>query len=664
MGTIESKDRLIGDKEIIEGMLESSHDGILVLNRKRIIYKNERFVEMCNFPKELWEEQNVLNLLNHIKHQLIKPDESIAKLQRISKSSNKDIDYLNFKDGRVWEIVFYPLVIDGEVEGEVWNFRDISNFERLKADLKIKEQAIESSLNGEVFVNMEGKVVYANQQALDWWGYNSDEVLGRGGEQFWRDPENFREAVNKLIKEGSCFGEGVAKRKDGSTFEIEAFSNVIKDKEGKPIIISSSIIDISQRKEVERELKKSKELYQHFIKLLPNGVFLHRDCKCLYANQEALKLISCSSLDQVIGRELEEFFDIHTNYRRKFVERLKRLEQEDVSLEPVEYKIILKDGTVRDIEASSSSLIYGGERYFTTIVQDISERKENERLQRKVIEKQIKLEEAKEYDRLKTEFFSNISHDFKTPLNIILGTVELLMKTHLNQKQCIYYNKFVDYTNVMKQNCYRLLRLLNNLLDITKFDIGVVNLNLTNNNIVYLVEDIVMSVVPYAEAQGIELYFDTNTEERIIACDPNKIERVILNLLSNSFKSTDVGGKITVKVLEQEDSILISVKDTGIGIPEKKLKKLFDRFEQADSYLSNKAEGSGVGLALVKTIIEAHNGKISVASQYGEWTEFEIELPIRDISKEDVYYNSTYIKDSIIERVNIEFSDVYQSNIC
>jgi len=101
-----------------------------------------------------------------------------------------------------------------------------------------------------------------------------------------------------------------------------------------------------------------------------------------------------------------------------------------------------------------------------------------------------------------------------------------------------------------------------------------------------------------------------------------------------------------------------------VGIPEKKLKKLFNRFEQVDSYLSNKAEGSGVGLALVKTIVEAHNGKISVASRYGEWTEFKIELPIKIISKEDICYNSTYTKDSIIERVNIEFSDVYQSYIC
>jgi len=563
MGTVIDKDRLIGDKEIIEGMLESSHDGIVVLNQKRILYKNKRFIEMCDFPKELWEEQNVLKLFDYIQPQLINPDNCIAELKRISNSSNKDIGYLNFKDNRVWEVVFYPLFIDGEVEGEVWNFRDISHFERLKTDLRIKEQAIESSLNGEVFINMEDKVVYANQQALDWWGYSLDEALAMDGKQFWREPENFREEINKLIKEGSWFGEAVAKRKDGSTFEIEAFSNLIKDSDGNPRIISSSIIDISKRKEVERELKNSKELYQNFIKLLPNAVFLHRDCRCLYANQEALKLISCSNLDEVIGRDLKDCFDIDISHRNKFIERLKRLEQEDISLDPTEYKIILKDGTVRDIEASSSSLIYGGERYFTTIVHDISERKENERLQRKVIEEQVKLEEAREYDRLKTEFFANISHDFKTPLNIILGTVELLMKTHLNQNQCIYYDKFVDYTSIMKQNCYRLLRLLNNLLDITKFEIGVINLNLRNNNIVYLIEDIVMSVVPYAEAQGINLFFDTNTEERIIACDPNKIERIILNLLSNSFKSTDVNGKIIVKVIAQEESVLISVKDTG-----------------------------------------------------------------------------------------------------
>ncbi|OCL26111.1 hypothetical protein U472_08835 [Orenia metallireducens] len=661
---IESREKLIGDKDIIVGMLESSHDGIVVVDKKKIIYKNERFVEMVNFPEELWEENNALKLVNYIKKELVNPDKFIAVFRRVNKSFTKDITYLNFKDDRVWEMISYPLIIDEELQGEVWNFRDISKFERLKSDLKIKEQAIESSLTGQVFINMEGKVVYSNQQALNWWGYSLDEVLGKDGEGFWKDPEIFKEKINKIIKYGNWFGEGVAKRKDGSTFEIESFSNVIKDDDGNPMLISSSIIDISQKKEAERELKRSKELYQNFIKLLPNAVFLHRDGKCLYANEEALKLISCTDLNEIIGRKLEDFFDIYPANRRKSAERLKRLEQEDISLESTDYKIILKDGTVRDIEASSSSIIYEGEKYLTTIVQDISERKENERLQRKIIEEHIKLEEAKEYDRLKTEFFSNISHDFKTPLNIILGTVELFMKTHQKDTKCNYYNKFVDYTNIMKQNCYRLLRLLNNLLDITKFDTGAINLNLRNNNIIYLIEDIVMSVVPYAEAQDIDLFFDTNTEERIMACDPSKIERVILNLLSNSFKSTDAGGKITVKIIDQEEHIIISVKDTGVGIPEKKLKTLFNRFEQGNSYLSNKAEGSGVGLALVKSIVKAHNGKISVDSQYGEWTEFRIELPIETISKEDNYYSSTYTKEGIIERVNIEFSDVYQREIC
>ena len=134
--------------------------------------------------------------------------------------------------------------------------------------------------------------------------------------------------------------------------------------------------------------------------------------------------------------------------------------------------------------------------------------------------------------------------------------------------------------NSIRQNCYRLLRLVNNIIDISKMDYGYYNIELGNYNIISVVEDITMSILEYVNNKGIELIFDTEVEEEIIACDPDKIERIILNLLSNAIKYTKDGGKIYVSVEKDDENVYISVKDNGIGMPEKKLLTIFERYTQ------------------------------------------------------------------------------------
>ena len=162
----------------------------------------------------------------------------------------------------------------------------------------------------------------------------------------------------------------------------------------------------------------------------------------------------------------------------------------------------------------------------------------------------------------------------------------------------------------MKQNCYRLIRLVNNLLDIVKYDSGFITPNMQNENIIYAVEAIAMSIVPYAESKGIKLIFDTDTEEKIIACDVDKIERIILNLLSNALKFTDRGGYIYITTTDNEDKVEISVRDTGIGIPADKKEFIFERFTQVNKALKRNHEGTGIGLSLVKSFVELHGGEI------------------------------------------------------
>nr|WP_274601624.1 HAMP domain-containing sensor histidine kinase [Clostridium rhizosphaerae] len=180
-------------------------------------------------------------------------------------------------------------------------------------------------------------------------------------------------------------------------------------------------------------------------------------------------------------------------------------------------------------------------------------------------------------------------------------------------------------------------------------------------NIVEIIENITLSVVPYAEQKGIEVIFDTDFEEKFITCDEEKIERILLNLLSNSIKFTPTGGNIKVNIGESEDSIRISVRDTGSGIPEDKLEVIFERFRQVDEVLTKRAEGSGIGLALVKALVEISGGKISVWSKIGEGSEFLIELPkkISNYSTDIVFTNISNLEENKKEKINIELSDIY-----
>jgi len=212
----------------------------------------------------------------------------------------------------------------------------------------------------------------------------------------------------------------------------------------------------------------------------------------------------------------------------------------------------------------------------------------------------------------------------------------------------------------MKQNSYRLLRLLNNVIDITKIDSGFYNIKVEDYDIKMLIEKIVESIEDYVKNAGLNIKFKSNVDKLIISCDPEKIEKIILNILSNAIKFTEPGGKINVNLKVDKDALIISIKDTGIGIPEDKLDKVFYRFKQVNSLKHRANEGSGIGLSLVKSWVSAHNGEVFVKSKENKGTEFIIKLPnktvINDISNENEIAATRAMN---VERLNIEFSDIY-----
>ena len=203
--------------------------------------------------------------------------------------------------------------------------------------------------------------------------------------------------------------------------------------------------------------------------------------------------------------------------------------------------------------------------------------------------------------------------------------------------------------------------MVTNLIDSTKFDSGYYEYEPKNDDIVSFIENISMSVAEFAKQNGICLTFDTDVEAKIMAFDLEKLERTMLNLLSNSIKYNKSNGEVHVLLQDEGDNFNITVKDSGIGIPEEKLDIIFERFNQVENRFTKRSEGSGIGLSLVKDLVKIQGGSIEVKSKVNVGSEFTIKLPVKVLEENNVLKEQTYnnLANSSEVRMNIEFSDIY-----
>jgi signal transduction histidine kinase/ligand-binding sensor domain-containing protein/AraC-like DNA-binding protein len=242
------------------------------------------------------------------------------------------------------------------------------------------------------------------------------------------------------------------------------------------------------------------------------------------------------------------------------------------------------------------------------------------------LKNQLKLEKVetetlRKLDHLKSQFFANISHEFRTPLTLILGQVESVMSSAIDTKE-------KGKLHVANRNARRLLTLINQLLDLSKLEAGKMELNAGQHNIVSFLKSLFYSFESFAETQKITLQIESEMENIPVVFDPDKMEKVFSNLISNALKFTSAGGEVNVIVKINEDSqVKVTIKDSGIGIPADRLPYIFNRFYQVDNSLTKEREGTGIGLALAKELIELHKGTIIVRSNEGKGTEFIITLP-------------------------------------
>lgn len=248
---------------------------------------------------------------------------------------------------------------------------------------------------------------------------------------------------------------------------------------------------------------------------------------------------------------------------------------------------------------------------------------------RTVIEEQA--ERLREMDRIKTRFFSNISHEFRTPLTLNIGPLENAL-TGVYGSLSETLRKQLE---IMLRNSRRLLRLINQLLDLSKLESGRMELRVQPGNVVDFIEGIMLSFTAFTEKRDIELRFETEKEETTLYFDHQNLEKVFFNLLSNAVKFTPDGGRIEVRIEEGPaeigeivcEAVRITVRDSGPGIPEGELPHIFDRFHQVDGAVHRIQEGTGIGLSLVKELVELHGGVIEVESEPGAGAVFTVTLP-------------------------------------
>ena len=260
---------------------------------------------------------------------------------------------------------------------------------------------------------------------------------------------------------------------------------------------------------------------------------------------------------------------------------------------------------------------------------------------------------------MQEEIFINISHELKTPLSVIFSSAQLLNLYLENDSLEEYREEILNINKATIQNYYRLIKLVNNILDISKLESEVYELVTYNHNIVEIIDEIVESVSDYTKSQDIQLLFDPDVEEVIMALDVYKFDRILLNLISNAIKFSAIGKQILVKLaVTDHHTVRISVIDEGIGIEEKDLQEIFKKFIQLNQNFNRLSEGTGLGLPLAKSLAELHGGTLHVESVFGAGSTFIIELPIEN----SIHNGSVYELNSEMdraERVRYEFSDIY-----
>lgn len=559
----------------------------------------------------------------------------------------------------------------------------------------------------------EGKHVYINKKGADKLGLKKEDIIGKT--DFEIRPEPFgkicSETDEQVIRDKKplFYEDEFDKNKEGC-YRVYKFP--IKDSEDNVKLTGGIANEVTHSKHINKELKYLDNLFIESEKFENKGIqYAESICRVLgnlnnmvkstsidlfYIDKSKERLdlyISCDKQsiflkDSSISIDYEEFSKLYNsqlkiniddklNYEFRKIYNSKvqaddnslfkivplKMDDELTGLMYIYYED--KDECIDTYDGFIYDILHRISNFFTNVglKNELKEKLSKSQEKASNLENEInKLEDAIESEMTKVNFLENMSHEFRTPINIILMISNLLLSSIQNGDFNLDREKKINYLKTLRQNSYRMLRLVTNILDSTKFANEKEQLEFNNYNIINIIEDIVIYSADYIKDKSNKtIIFDTEEEEVILSCNPYYIERIMLNLISNSLKFTNDDGiiEIDIKVNKEEQRVYVYIKNNGERISKEDGQLIFSKFIQVENHIRRQNEGSGIGLYLVKSLVELHEGKVWVDSEVECGVEFIFYIPIKIINSEEDIKIYSIEQHSILDKCNIEFSDIY-----
>jgi len=413
--------------------------------------------------------------------------------------------------------------------------------------------------------------------------------------------------------------------KDGSTRWLEATATFMLDSNDNLTGAIGIARDITDRKGRDEALQESEERYRRLVDLSPDGILVHSRGEIVFSNQAAADILGYTP-DALVGKPIMEI--VCQDSRQIDMRQIKKMIERGSSYPLIEEKWVRSDGTVVEVDVTAVAITYQGEPAVQVVVRDITDRKQAEQTLKASLAASRKLRaQAEAASRAKSDFLANMSHELRTPLNAIIGFSDLLLDQAADKLEA----DELAYVSDIHASGGHLLNLINDILDLAKVESGKMDLELSGVDVSTLLENSLLFVKEKAVRHGhsLNLRMGNELEGLDIQVDEAKMKQIMFNLLSNAAKFTPDRGAIGLQAEKRGEEIIVSVSDTGVGVNPEDRQRIFTMFEQMDSSYSRHQPGTGLGLALTKSLVELHGGRIWVESEgTGKGSKFIFAIPI------------------------------------
>jgi len=499
-----------------------------------------------------------------------------------------------------------------------------TNFFESKENIKLLIHAINSVHECISVTDLNHNTIFVNQTFLDTYGYTLEEILGKNTEILRsekNDPKVLKE-INEATQKGGWHGRLINKRKDGSEFIIELSTSVVRNENGEPIAYVGLSKDITELVETEEKLREAEKKYKELFLEIKDVVYESTiDGKFVELNPSGMEFLGIKSSEELNNINISSDLYVNPEDRERFKNELIKngfVKDFEIEIKKLNGEVAVVRETSVAVKNKDGEIIgYRG------ILRDVTERKKQEAQLQELIQKLESLnQELKNSNAAKDKFFSIIAHDLRSPFSSLLSFSEFLYQD-IEELSKDEIKSFAENINEAAKTVFSLLE---NLLQWSRIQIGTISFNPKYFPIHNTASKVINLLLHNAAIKNIEIVNKINNEH-IVYADEDMIFSVLQNLLSNAIKFTDEKGKIIFSSEEKDGMIEITISDTGIGMDESDIEKLF-RIDIPFTKSGTKNEkGSGLGLILCKEMIEKNGGRIWVKSKPGEGTTFTFSLP-------------------------------------